>query len=143
MRRSRGHPSPGRRGATRERGPSVPQGLSSRRPSLAASLQLSPYAASTPDPFLFPFTTKANSEGTRLPFQGRRALSLLASYRRVRNPPAGLVWVGFLLSNSRVFSADFFLRCSFSPRPLSLEMGEKKKIKRERKKKKKKKRNVE
>lgn len=115
--------SPGRHGATRERGPRVPRGLSSRRPSLAASLQLSPYAASTPDPFLFPFTTKANSEGTRLPFQGRRALSPLASYRRVRNPPAGLVWVGFLLSNSRVFSADFFLRCSFSPRPLSLEMG--------------------
>lgn len=43
--------------------------------------------------------------------------SPLGSYRRIYNPPAGLVWVGFLLSNSHVFSADFFLRCSSFPAP--------------------------
>lgn len=61
-------------------------------------------------------------------------LSLLAPARllpqRICNPPAGLVWVRFLLSNSHVFSADFFLRCSpLSPPPLSRDGGEKKKKK--------------
>lgn len=86
------------------------------RPLLAAGRLLSPSAASAQDPFLFPFTTKETRGGG-----GKRACLSLGSYRRVCNSPAGLVWVGFLLSDSHVFSADFFLRCSpLSPPPLSL-----------------------
>lgn len=85
------------------------------------------HTAPAPDPFLFPFTSKASSEGTRSPSQGRCA----------SNPLARLVWVGFLRSNSCVFFCRFLFKMfPFSPPPLSRDGGGKKRKKKKREKKK-------
>lgn len=106
-----------------DRKPRGPKGLGHE----ACPSPFSLHTAPAPDPFLFPFTSTASSEGTRSPSQGRCA----------SNPLARLVWVGFLRSNSCVFFCRFLFKMfPFSPPPLSRDGGGKKRKKKKGKKKK-------